>query len=656
MKDDATLVEQARSGDQAAFGELYDRYFDRVYDFLARMVRDPSEAADLTQDSFLRAMNSLPSLSKGGSFKSWLFTIARNTALNRLERASRTQSLEGQNDAGEEQSYDVVDSDRFGDPEEAAQAAALASLVWEAAAALEPKHRSVLMLNLREGLDSAEIADVMGVTKNHAYVLVNRMKSALESAVGALALFRNGRRECAELDAVIARLQVGELTPDARRAIERHAGVCDVCQAQRRKLASPFAIFAGFGLLTPAPGVKESVLSQLQAAFSALAQQTATGTVGATAEGPPGTPNGSPGSGPSTGTTGGSSPGTQSVDGGPGQPALTAGEAETAPSGPPKGDAGGTVPASSAAGMGRWRRRRIAMVGAAALLVLLTGGMATILLAGNDEVSSLTLAAAVTGTEEPPFTPAPTVTGTAVASPTSTPTGTDSPAAGAGEATASPAETVLATGEEPENLDPDGDGSPPETPQPIEPGPPEPEVAAPQGAPPGADGPPGAGTGNVAQPDAASVTPVPPSVTPIPPGIAPDRAAITPVPCTTAMSAEPLALTFDRDTTTAAFVLKGDGCGEPLAFTAQPGSKWLTLSPAAGSIPVGGAFTVAVSIDVSAVDSDSSRIRVTSAAGVLEVLVQFKGDFRPPREDGGERPGTCGVNCPPLRGPGSLTQ
>ena len=95
MIDDATLVEQARSGNQAAFGELYERYFDRVYDFLARMVRDPSEAADLTQDTFLRAMNSLSSLSKGGSFKSWLFTIARNTALNRLERAARTQPLEG---------------------------------------------------------------------------------------------------------------------------------------------------------------------------------------------------------------------------------------------------------------------------------------------------------------------------------------------------------------------------------------------------------------------------------------------------------------------------------------------------------------------------------------------------------------------------------
>src|SRR5690606_31653766 len=103
---------------------------------------------------------------------------------------------------------------------------------------------------------------------NHAYVLVNRMKAALESAVGAVALFRNGRQHCAELEAVINRLQVGELTPEGRRLIERHAGNCAVCSEQRRKLASPFAIIAGMTLTRPAPGVRAGILSSLQQAFA----------------------------------------------------------------------------------------------------------------------------------------------------------------------------------------------------------------------------------------------------------------------------------------------------------------------------------------------------------------------------------------------------
>jgi RNA polymerase sigma factor (sigma-70 family) len=216
--DDSTLVERAVAGEQDAFAALYERYFDRVFDFLARMVHDQSLAADLAQDTFVRAMHALGSLAKGASFKSWLFTIARNTALNQLEKSSRQQPLDGRDDDDDGPAFDVVDTDRFGDPEEAAQAKGLAALVWEAAKALDARTYSVLDMNVREGMDSAEIADVLGVTKNNAYVMVNRMKKTLEEAIGALMLLRNGRRQCAELDRVLAGLGVAEMSPETRRA------------------------------------------------------------------------------------------------------------------------------------------------------------------------------------------------------------------------------------------------------------------------------------------------------------------------------------------------------------------------------------------------------------------------------------------------------
>ncbi len=281
MREDAELVELAVGGDSAAFAELYERYFDNVYDFLARMVKNREEAADLAQDTFLRAMNSLSSLTKAGSFKSWVFTIARNTALNRLERSSRLQPLEQQSDEGESLDLQVVDSDRFSNPEEAAEAKEYAGLVWEAASSLDERQYSVLHYSVRLGFDNEELAEVLGVTRNNAYQIVNRTKQALESAIGALVLLRQGRRFCKELDAALTNLQVGEMTPEVERIIDRHTSRCATCSERRRKLASPFAIFAGFGFIQPATGVKAAILENVQTRFAqtygAGAAQTSAG-------------------------------------------------------------------------------------------------------------------------------------------------------------------------------------------------------------------------------------------------------------------------------------------------------------------------------------------------------------------------------------------
>jgi RNA polymerase sigma factor (sigma-70 family) len=271
MREDAELVRQAIAGNNDAFAELYERYFESVFDFLARMVKDRDEAADLAQDTFLRAMNSLPTLAKGASFKSWLFTIARNTALNRLERSSRVQPLERPEGEGEGDGLElqVVDESRFSNPEEAAVARDYAALVWEAASSLDARTYSVLDLSVRQNLSSEELAQVLGVKRNNAYVMVNRMKQTMESAIGSLVLLRNGRRQCAELDATLRSLQVAELTAESRKVIERHAGRCKTCKEQRHKLASPFAVFAALGLAVPAMGVKDRIFDNVSTEFEA---------------------------------------------------------------------------------------------------------------------------------------------------------------------------------------------------------------------------------------------------------------------------------------------------------------------------------------------------------------------------------------------------
>ncbi len=266
---ETSLVELAKAGDQHAFAELYNRYFDPVYDFVSRMTRNRDEAADIAQDTFLKAMNALGGLQKGASFKSWIFAIARNTALNRLEKASRIRPLTFEDNEGDEVSFDVVDTDRFSNPEEAAQAGAIASLVWEAATGLDPRQLSLLDLHLRQGLDSGEIADVLGVTKNNGYVMLNRLKKAVEEAIGAFIMFKTGRQYCESLDAALSKADIRGMSPETRKLVERHVAQCPGCEERKRKLA-PLAAFAAFGAIGSPVGAKAHMLEGLMSVWPNL--------------------------------------------------------------------------------------------------------------------------------------------------------------------------------------------------------------------------------------------------------------------------------------------------------------------------------------------------------------------------------------------------
>lgn len=266
--DDRALVERMQQGDQTAFAELYERYFDQVYDFLARMLRNRTEAEDVAQDTFIRAVTSIESLRNAASFKSWIFTIARNTALNRIEQSRRARPLVLQDESGEPIELNLIDPDRLGSPEDAARAEETAALVWEAAAGLSAKQYSLLDLHLRQGLASAEIAEVLGVSRNNAYVMVNRLKNAVEESIGAYIMIRQGRRACADLDATLTEANISGISPEARRLVKAHVDGCTTCQQTQADLVSPTAILGAFTPVPAAPGIREAILGDAMRAWT----------------------------------------------------------------------------------------------------------------------------------------------------------------------------------------------------------------------------------------------------------------------------------------------------------------------------------------------------------------------------------------------------
>jgi RNA polymerase sigma factor (sigma-70 family) len=248
---DADLELRASQGDREAFGQLYERHCDAVHDFLLRMTRSSFDAADLTQETFIRAMSSMrPDRAASASFRTLLFTIARNAALNWLERAKRTKPASAASAEEDERVFSQIESSHTGsDPETVAMQQELASLVWKAAAALDPRQRSVLELHVRHGLESAEIADVLGVSRGNAYTILSRTKDSFESAVGGLMMFQFGSRKCPELGDLLAAERAVELTSRVQRLIDRHVKKCGACESERSQLVSPSALLRGLALL-----------------------------------------------------------------------------------------------------------------------------------------------------------------------------------------------------------------------------------------------------------------------------------------------------------------------------------------------------------------------------------------------------------------------
>lgn len=250
--DDALLVSRAMAGDLDSFGQLYDSYFNRIYDFAWRILRDVDEAADATQDVFVRAMEALPTLTKAASFQSWLFTIAHNVAVTRAELGSRSMPLPSPVHEEAFGSFDVPDPCRLDNPELVAGDHEAAALVWEAASALNARDYALLDLHVRQGLESAEIATLVGVSKGNAYTMVSRMKAAAADVIGSYVVARRGSRDCDELQRVLTAFPFPPYTEPVRKAVDAHIKSCETCQASRKRLAAPLEILAAF-VAVPAP-------------------------------------------------------------------------------------------------------------------------------------------------------------------------------------------------------------------------------------------------------------------------------------------------------------------------------------------------------------------------------------------------------------------
>ncbi len=158
MNDDAQLIEETLSGQSSAFGQLVQRYQDRLYNTVVHVAGNAEDARDIVQDAFVQAFLKLETFAGCSAFYTWLYRIAFNLAVTHRRRKRPTRSVEHLRELSGMEPTDEGD-----EPSETAQRREQCGQVRQAIAKLNPEHRGVLVLREIDGCCYETIAEILEV-------------------------------------------------------------------------------------------------------------------------------------------------------------------------------------------------------------------------------------------------------------------------------------------------------------------------------------------------------------------------------------------------------------------------------------------------------------------------------------------------------------
>jgi RNA polymerase sigma-70 factor (ECF subfamily) len=190
---DASLVRRMQGGDERALSEFYDRWYPVVNGVVSRMVKSPSDAEDVVEETFWQVWRQCDRFDTDrGSVQTWLLTIARSRALDRLRSAQRRREepideTPAESTAAQNSAY----VDQASDPSLAAELSERRKLVRDALADLPAEQREALELGYFGGLTQAEIAERTGQPLG---TVKTRMRLAMMKLKDRLSLLREDAR------------------------------------------------------------------------------------------------------------------------------------------------------------------------------------------------------------------------------------------------------------------------------------------------------------------------------------------------------------------------------------------------------------------------------------------------------------------------------
>ena len=159
--DEQKLIALAQQGDQSAFEQLLDRYQKPVYHQALRLVGNPEDAADVTQEVFLKVWKHLPSFRGESSFATWLYKLTDNTALDLIRREKKRR---GDSSLDDEENPVLSPVDPAPTPQQTVERQELQQAVAEGLRQLSEEHRRILVMREINGLSYEEIGEILGLS------------------------------------------------------------------------------------------------------------------------------------------------------------------------------------------------------------------------------------------------------------------------------------------------------------------------------------------------------------------------------------------------------------------------------------------------------------------------------------------------------------
>jgi len=183
---DEDLIARVQQGQRRAFDEIVSRYKGRLFSFILRMVKDPTEAEDLTQETLIRVYIHANKYREIARFSTWVFTIATNLVRNRMRRRARRPRMFSLNPTPDSDELPLDPPDPDMDPSRDVEGEELGKLIALATSKIPEKYRTPFLLREVNELSYEEIQQVTGLKLGTVRSRINRARNRFRQLIKPL--------------------------------------------------------------------------------------------------------------------------------------------------------------------------------------------------------------------------------------------------------------------------------------------------------------------------------------------------------------------------------------------------------------------------------------------------------------------------------------